>query len=252
MRSAQAGRQSEPMSPPMSDVTVMNLAFGNRLGIAAGVDRTGEKIDKLVMLGCGHIEIGTVTDPADLRLTARCKDTAGIVGVNIGSSRSGISEFVLTNYMSCLSAALRWADYIVLNFSNTVAERTLMDGAAYPILSAARFVIDDYALRGRRPPLLAKVDAGEAGGQLPIPETAARILDGFVVAGTSTARLSEIRRAFPHHGLIAVGGIRSGEDARCRMDAGADLVQCHRASAENGGAALAAILRCLEKDAVDA
>jgi dihydroorotate dehydrogenase len=236
---------------PVSHVTVMGLAFRNRLGIAAGVDRTGEKLLTLARLGCGHIEIGTITDPADLRMATRAKDTVEILGVNVGSARPGFSEGVLTDYIASLSSALSYADYVVLNFSHPMSDRPLTAVGACQILSAARALIEDHAQRGRRLPLLAKVNSGSAGDPLPISAAAGRILDGFVVAGDSTERLCEIRKAFPRYGLISVGGIRSAEVARHRMVCGADLVQSHHAAVEDGGVALAAILRGLAKDAAD-
>jgi dihydroorotate dehydrogenase len=235
----------------VSQIHVMGLAFRNRLGIAAGVDRTGERLHTLARLGCGHIEIGTIADPADLRMATRAKDAVEILGVNVGSARPGFSEGVLTDYIASLSSALRYADYVVLNFSHLMSDRSLTAEAACHILSTARALIEDHAMRGRRLPLLAKVNSGSAGDPMPISEAAGRILDGLVVAGDSTERLSEIRRALPRHGLISVGGIRSGEVARRRMVCGADLVQSHHAAVENGGAALAAILRGLAKGSAD-
>ena len=252
MPSAEDGRTPLVVPPLAARRHIMGLTFRNVLGIAAGVDRTGENLQSLITFGCGHIEIGTVTDPADLRITARVRAAAGIVGLNVGSARPGFSELVAADYMSALFATLRWADYVVLNFSNTASERALTAGEACPILSAARAVIDGHALHGRRLPLLAKVNAGRAGDPLPISEIAGRILDGFVVSGESTERLSVIRRAFPRHGLISVGGIRNESDVQCRMAAGADLVQSHRAAVENEGAALSVILRGLQKVASDA
>ncbi|MCG7756235.1 MAG: quinone-dependent dihydroorotate dehydrogenase, partial [Nitrosomonas sp.] len=41
--------------------TVMGLNFPNPVGLAAGLDKNGEYLDALAMLGFGFIEIGTVT-----------------------------------------------------------------------------------------------------------------------------------------------------------------------------------------------
>src|SRR6201999_505474 len=42
-------------------IRAMGLAFGNRVGLAAGFDKNGVAVDGLFALGFGHVEIGTVT-----------------------------------------------------------------------------------------------------------------------------------------------------------------------------------------------
>src|SRR5512140_1633610 len=41
--------------------SLMGLSFPNRIGLAAGLDKNGEAIDALALMGFGSIEIGTVT-----------------------------------------------------------------------------------------------------------------------------------------------------------------------------------------------
>lgn len=52
------GRMAIPGAAP---VEAMGLTFRNRLGMAAGFDKTGEVFDQLAAFGFGHVEIGTVT-----------------------------------------------------------------------------------------------------------------------------------------------------------------------------------------------
>lgn len=47
--------------PGRAPVEAMGLTFPNRLGMAAGFDKTGEVFDQLAAFGFGHVEIGTVT-----------------------------------------------------------------------------------------------------------------------------------------------------------------------------------------------
>ena len=52
------------LKPPKFEaetIEVMGLAFPNRVGLAAGLDKNGECINGLAALGFGFIEIGTVT-----------------------------------------------------------------------------------------------------------------------------------------------------------------------------------------------
>lgn len=46
---------------PSSAITLWNMPFKNRLGLAAGFDKKGELIPFLSALGFGHLEIGTIT-----------------------------------------------------------------------------------------------------------------------------------------------------------------------------------------------
>lgn len=52
-----------PSAKPIkaTPVTVMGIAFPNRVGLAAGLDKNGAAIDGLARMGFGAIEIGTVT-----------------------------------------------------------------------------------------------------------------------------------------------------------------------------------------------
>jgi dihydroorotate dehydrogenase len=49
---------------PTAPVTVMGLAFPNRVGVAAGLDKNAEHIDGLAAMGFGFIECGPVTPRA--------------------------------------------------------------------------------------------------------------------------------------------------------------------------------------------
>jgi len=242
----------EAGAKPASEARIMGLCFRHPLGIAAGVDRTGEQLRSLAKLACGHVEVGTVSDPRRLRIPASLGPVAPIIGVNIGSLRLGYSSEVLDDYLACLAAALPHADYVVLNFSNEAAQRSLKSDAARPIVSGARDQIGEYRSRiGRNIPLLAKLYAGPAGEEMPIPPTAANLLDGFVVVGDSVDRLIELRVAFPLHAIISVGGVMTGKDARERRRAGADLVQVHSAFAEGGAAHVETIMRDMERATAD-
>ncbi len=51
----------------LSRIEVPNLGnMKNKLGIAAGLDKNGEYIDSLAMLGIGFLEVGTVTPKPQL------------------------------------------------------------------------------------------------------------------------------------------------------------------------------------------
>lgn len=228
-------------------VRAMGLSFRNCIGIAAGIDRDGSLLPALAGLIAGHIELGTVTDPRVLKIPRMKPKTSPLIGVNIGSAKAGFSDEVLTDYCCCLSRALPGADYVVLNFSYEAAQRTLKSDCGHRIVNMSREVIRRWEnQKSVRRPLVAKLPAGAPGDELPVTQSIAAELDGFVLACEQPERIAEMRAAFPDHCLVSVGGIRSAEDVVARKLAGCDLVQVHHAYSAGGAAAVERILHDLE------
>ena len=234
LQSARFERGAKPNNPI---VRVMGLEFRNCLGIAAGIDRTGCHRPSLSALNLGHIEVGTITDPRDLQIDRAGQRPGSIIGVNVGSSKNGLSEEVFADYRACVGAALRVADYIVLNFSNDVADRHPRSDGAAVIVTRAKLQVEEYRSRTQRHiPLLAKVNAGTSGQPLPMPRASAAELDGFVFVGGGICRIAELRKSLPDQGIVSVGGVLTENDVQARRHAGADLVQVHRAYTDGGAA----------------
>lgn len=233
--SLQSPRFDRGAKPNNSIVRVMGLEFRNCLGIAAGIDRTGCHLPSLSALNLGHIEVGTITDPRDLQIDRAGQRPGSIIGVNVGSGKSGFSEEVFADYRVCVAAALHVADYIVLNFSNDAVDRNSRSDGAAVIVARAKLQVEEYRSRTQRHiPLLAKVNAGTSGQPLPMPRTSAAQLDGFVFVGGGICRIAELRKALPDHGIVSVGGVLTENDVQARSHAGADLVQIHRAYTDGG------------------
>ena len=143
--------------PSPSPRRVMDLAFPNPVGLAAGLDKNGEHIDALAAIGFGFIEIGTVTPrpqpgnpvPRMFRLVkaraiinrmgfnnrgveqlltnisrARYR---GILGINIGKNFDTPIERAAEDYLYCMRKVYSAASYITINISspNTVNLRQL-------------------------------------------------------------------------------------------------------------------------------
>jgi dihydroorotate dehydrogenase len=147
---------------PPKPVQVMGLAFPNRVGLAAGLDKNGDYIDALAAMGFGHIEIGTITPraqpgnpkPRMFRITqangiinrmgfnndgveklienVKRAKYRGILGINIGKNADTPIENAVDDYVTCMRAVYEHASYITVNISspNTKNLRQLQQGDA--------------------------------------------------------------------------------------------------------------------------
>ena len=133
-----------------NSIKVMGLTFPNRIGLAAGLDKSGHCINGFGSMGFGFVEIGTITprpqsgnpqprlfrlknheaiinrvgfnnpgiDKAIDNVTKSAKGYDGIVGINIGKNKITPNEKALEDYMILLRKAYGIADYITINVSS--------------------------------------------------------------------------------------------------------------------------------------
>ncbi len=147
--------------PDDDPVTVMGVRFPNTVGLAAGMDKNGIRVNAFGGLGFGHVEVGTVTPlaqpgnpkprlfrviPAEgiinrmgfnnegvgkvlenLRSADAFRLRGGVLGINIGKNAVTPIENALSDYVKGLEAVYDHADYIAVNISspNTKNLRTL-------------------------------------------------------------------------------------------------------------------------------
>ncbi|MGA8248995.1 MAG: quinone-dependent dihydroorotate dehydrogenase [Nocardioides sp.] len=186
-----------------------------------------------------------------------------VVGVNIGRSKvvpEDDEQAVLADYAASARLLAPYADYLVVNVSspNTPGLRSLqaVDRLA-PLVEEVRRVADERA--GRHVPLCVKIAPDLADDDVvAVAELAhAHGLDGLIATNTTISRdglstdaaevealgagglsgpalrqrsldVLEILRAHDRNvTLISVGGVTTSDDARERLDAGADLVQAY-------------------------
>jgi len=189
-RLARAGIARAPQLP-QSPVTVMGLAFPNRVGLAAGLDKNAAHIDALATFGFGFIEVGTVTPrpqpgnprPRMFRLrkahaivnrlgfnnggvqslidNVSRSHYRGILGINIGRNFDTPNERAADDYVACLRAVYPYAHYVTVNISspNTKGLRDLQaDDALSALLEALKHEQDALAqTHGRHVPLAIKI-----------------------------------------------------------------------------------------------
>jgi dihydroorotate dehydrogenase len=138
---------------------IFGLDFPNPVGLAAGLDKNGDVIDEMGMLGFGHVEVGTITPqpqhgndkPRLFRLVKdgalinrmgfnnvgaevaaqkmKRRKTNIIVGANIGKNKNTSNEEAIRDYEYCFKMLFEFADYFVVNVSspNTPGLRALQD-----------------------------------------------------------------------------------------------------------------------------
>jgi dihydroorotate dehydrogenase len=214
-----------PFDDPVLHTRAFGLDFPNPVGLAAGFDKDGAVPGRLLTLGFGFVEIGSVTPrpqpgnprPRLFRLTADgavinrmgfnsaghdrvARDLAawrqvhrgGILGVNLGRNKD--STDAVADYVAGVRAFAGIADYLVVNVSspNTPGLRALQSRQALADLLGA--VQAALAQEGRRPPLLVKIAPDLTGEDM--ADIAVVALDagigGIVATNTTISRPSSL------------------------------------------------------------
>jgi dihydroorotate dehydrogenase len=205
-------------------VQVMGLNFGNRIGLAAGLDKDGDHIDALAGLGFGFIEIGTVTPrpqpgnpkPRMFRLTdqeaiinrmgfnnkgvdalvenVKRARYRGVLGINIGKNFDTPIERAAEDYVACLRKVYPYAGYVTANISSPNTE-SLRDLQQAPELDALLGALTAERARlaeehRRTVPLVVKIAPDLESGQI---DAIARLLtkhalDGVIATNTTVSR----------------------------------------------------------------
>ncbi|MEM6988706.1 MAG: dihydroorotate dehydrogenase (quinone), partial [Pseudomonadota bacterium] len=213
------------LGAPIADpVERMGLQFGNRIGLAAGLDKDARAIDAFGAMGFGFVEVGTVTPrgqpgnpkPRLFRLpshdalinrfgfnnhgaTALCERVkrrkwAGLIGINIGKNANTPTENAVDDYVDCLATVAPLADYVTVNVSspNTKNLRDLQSAEALDTLLGELVSTRDAAAeqRGKPLPLLLKVAPDMAHDQREAIAKAVKAhrIDGLIASNTTVER----------------------------------------------------------------
>ena len=242
--SPQLARARNQIDPSASaPACVFGVSFENRLGLAAGLDRTGRNFEELARCGVGHIEIGTLTDSADLEFRYCGHRRRTKVGISIASRRPGLDQQVIDDYLRLSRNLSSTCDFLVANLSSPHHARNGNSRGIERLLEALKLEHDTHQDEPRCP-LLVKLGLHEASMELPVAVNIARDLrlDGVVIATPSMRILERVSRELHGIAVISVGGIGTLNDAKRRLCAGASLVQVHSAYARRGPACIADIL----------
>lgn len=301
--------------PGSQPVNFTGIPFLHPIGLAAGFDKNALYLRELECLGFGHVEIGTVTPlgqegnpkPRLFRLkkdkalinrmgfnnegvkivverlrnwkTTR-KDSAMVIGGNIGKNKVTPNEDAWKDYEICFRALHPYVDYFVVNVSspNTPGLRELQEKESLrKILTHLQLININMDIQR---PLLLKIAPDLNTEQLSdVVSLAMEIkLDGLVISNTTISRegLTTSKQTLDHIGagglsgkpvqqrsteilryiaaqtqgkipLIASGGVFTGSDALEKMEAGAGLVQVWTGFIYEGPAIVKKICKTLNK-----
>jgi dihydroorotate dehydrogenase len=244
------------------------LGFGHvEVGTVTGEPQPGNEKPRLFRLTADRAVVnrmGFNNDGAEVvaaRLAERRRSVASggpVLGVNIGKSKVVPEEEAVRDYEKSARLLAPHADYLVVNVSspNTPGLRNLQAvDKLEPILVAVRRVAGEVPLLVKIAPDLAEEDV------LAVADLALAVeLDGIIATNTTisrdglsstseqvgavgagglsgpplTGRADKVMRMLRDRvadalTLIGVGGITTVDDARARLDAGADLLQGYTA-----------------------
>ena len=192
---------------------------------------------------------------------ARFRQSGGILGLNIGKNAATPIERAVDDYLTGLHEVYEHADYVTVNISspNTKNLRELQsDDSLDALLGALQERRTALAAAHRRNvPMFVKIapDLDEQQVQSIAAALKRHAVDGVIATNTTIAR--DAVQHLPHgteagglsgapvreasnrvirllraalgasYPIIGVGGVMSAEDARAKIDAGADLVQLY-------------------------
>jgi len=132
--------------PPELNIKIFGLDFMSPIGLAAGFDKDAEVYDKMLQLGFGFVEVGTVTPKPQrgnpkprihrikkekaiinslgfnsigferVKENLKNKKIEGIVGINIGANKD--SKNFIDDYLSGIEFFSNYISYITINISS--------------------------------------------------------------------------------------------------------------------------------------
>ncbi|EGJ08758.1 quinone-dependent dihydroorotate dehydrogenase [Rubrivivax benzoatilyticus] len=218
---------------------------------------------------------------ANVQRAKSFRAAGGILGLNIGKNAATPIERAVDDYLIGLDGVAPHADYVAVNISspNTKNLRALQsDEALDALLGALAARRDEIAgTLGRRVPMFVKIapDLDEAQVDVVAATLRRHGLDGVIATNTTISReaVQGLRHAEETGGLsgrpvaeasnrvirrlraalgagfpiIGVGGVMAAEDARAKIDAGADLVQIYTGLIYRGSALVGEAARALAR-----
>ena len=191
--------------PDDDPVTVMGVRFPNTIGLAAGMDKDGERVSAFgglrlipaegVINRMGFNNEGVVQVLENLRSADAFRLRGGVLGINIGKNAVTPIENALSDYEKCLDAVYDHADYIAVNISspNTKNLRALQGESELENLvkgiTAKREALKE-ARNGKHVPIAVKLAPDLENDEILrcVDTLMAHGIDGVIATNTTIAR----------------------------------------------------------------
>lgn len=204
---------------------------------------------------------GLASFVANVRRAYSFRAAGGILGLNIGKNAATPIESAVDDYLLGLEGVFPHADYITINISspNTKNLRTLQSDEALDALLSRlqQRKLQLESQTGRTVPMFLKIAPDLEETQVDVIAQTLKVngIDGVIATNTTVARdkvqglahadetgglsgapvfeasnrvIRLLRAALPKgYPIIGIGGVLSGDDARAKIEAGADLVQVY-------------------------
>lgn len=209
---------------PEDEFTLDALKFPNKVGLAAGFDKSAHYLPIWDFLGFGFVEVGTVTplpqpgnpQPRLFRITAdqalinrmgfnnhgvdmmayqlqqwrKFSNSNMIIGGNIGKNKATENQYAWKDYVICINKLGPWVDYFTVNISspNTPGLRELQTSVALAELLKA--INDANAALPNPRPIWLKIAPDQSKEQIVeiVQIAIAHQLAGIVATNTTTSR----------------------------------------------------------------
>lgn len=243
-------------------------ALRERPGLAGGIDRDGGCAASLLAGGFAGVEFGTAAplpgpggQPGVAALAQRlaavvAQPGRARIGVGLGMNADMPPAALTGQWLAGMHGAWPVADYLCFNLS-AAAYRPLLLPDQDVLVSAALAAVARERARlcaatGRRVGIALKLPVAASSLSAAAQAALAAGFDALVtVLPEHPMRLTWLhdwgRAIDGAAALVAVGGMRSADDVRAALRAGADGIQVHRAFVEQGAACLPPLLAGLAR-----
>jgi dihydroorotate dehydrogenase len=215
-----------------SKVTIKNLSFKNRIGIAGGLDKNAEYFHIFSSLGFGFVEVGTVTlepqagNPKP-RIFRFIKDKTlvnslgfnnigsvqvlknikkykpkfnGILGISIGKSKNTKTKNAWQDYLHLMDYFYLEADYLAINISSpnteNLRELSAHENLEFLLEKISQKKVQLIDMYKKNTPIFVKLSPDETDENLKnlIEVSEKNNIDGFICCNTT------IEHSYPNSG----------------------------------------------------
>jgi dihydroorotate dehydrogenase len=259
---------------PEKNALINRLGFNNE-GLAAFI----ENVKRSQFHSCSRaLHMGS--EPKKHQKSSKVDALPMILGLNIGKNAATPIERAADDYLTCLAGVYPYADYITVNISspNTKNLRALQsDEALDSLLSLIAERRAELAKEhNASKPIFLKIAPDLDADQIKVIALTLKKhkIDGVIATNTTLARdavqglqhaeetgglsgapvleksnevIRQLRAALgKNYPIIGVGGVMSGDDARSKIEAGANLVQIYSGLIYKGPALVKQVAKALK------